>query len=141
MLGHSLQNVVPSPTANGRRSGGSVNRSFWVIAGTLCVAGVIVNGYVLSKRRRAESQFAEQVALAKAESDRIRAEVVLPSIRKMPARENFAGALQSFGLSPAEVNDATTAAKHAFNFRQLRAGNSITVGRSVEGTQIGRAHV
>ena len=31
------------------------------------------------------------------------------------------------------MNDATAAAQRAYNLRQLRAGNSITVGRSVEG--------
>lgn len=110
-----------------------MNRSFWVIAGFLCLAGVIVDGYALNKRQQANNAFAEQVALAKAESERIRAEVVLPSVRRMASRENFAGALQGFGLSPAEVNDATAAAQQAFNLRQLRAGNAITVGRSVEG--------
>jgi murein DD-endopeptidase MepM/ murein hydrolase activator NlpD len=52
----------------------------------------------------------------------------------MPRGENFAGVLQQFGLSASEVNDATAAAQRAYNLRQLRAGNSITVGRSVEGT-------
>jgi len=52
----------------------------------------------------------------------------------MPRGENFAGALQEFGLSASEVNDATAAAQRAYNLRQLRAGNAISVGRSVEGT-------
>jgi murein DD-endopeptidase MepM/ murein hydrolase activator NlpD len=92
-----------------------------------------VDGYALAKRRQADHELERQAALAKAESDRIRAEVVLPSARRMPSGENFAGALQGFGLSPAEVNDATAAAQRAYNLRQLRAGNAITVGRSVEG--------
>jgi len=74
------------------------------------------------------------VELAKAESERIRAEVVLPTAKNMPRGENFAGALQEFGLSASEVNDATAAAQRAYNLRQLRAGNAISVGRSVEGT-------
>jgi len=86
------------------------------------------------KRRLAESEFQLQVELARAEADRIRAEVVLPRAKSMPRGENFAGALQQFGLSASEVNDATAAAQRAYNLRQLRAGNSITVGRSVEGT-------
>lgn len=111
-----------------------MNRSFWVIAGTLCLAGVVVDGYTLHKHFQANQEFEKQVELAKTESERIRAEVVLPSARKMPSGENFAGALQRFGLSPEEVNDATAAAQRAYNLRQLRAGNAITVGRSVEGT-------
>jgi len=92
-----------------------------------------VDGYAIYRRRQTNREFEQNVALAKAESDRIRAEVILPRARKMPSGENFAGALQGFGLTPDEVNDATTAAQHAYNLRQLRAGNSITVGRSVEG--------
>jgi murein DD-endopeptidase MepM/ murein hydrolase activator NlpD len=97
------------------------------------VAGVAVDGYALHQRREIDNQFQQQVDLARAESERIRAEVVLPSARKMPSGENFAGALQGFGLTPTEVTDATAAAQRAYNLRQLRAGNSITVGRSVEG--------
>ncbi len=104
-----------------------------VAAGVLLVAGVFVDGYALFKRRQIDNEFQRQVALARAESDRIRAEVVLPSARKMPSDEHFADALQQFGLSPAEVTNATAAAQQAYNLRQLRAGNPITVGRSVEG--------
>jgi len=117
-----------------KRSGGSVKRSFWVILAVLCVIGATADGYAIRKRRQIENEFEQQVALAKAESDRIRAEVVLPSPGKMSSGENFAGALQHFGLSPNEVNDATAAAQRAYNLRQLRAGNAITIGRSVEGT-------
>ena len=97
------------------------------------IAGLAVDGYAIHKRREIENQFQQQVELARVEGERIRAEVVLPSARKMPSGENFAGALHGFGLTAAEVNDATAAAQRAYNLRQLRAGNSITVGRSVEG--------
>lgn len=110
-----------------------MRRSFWVVVAAVVVAGVAVDGYAVGKRRQSNNQFQQQVELARAESDRIRAEVVLPSARKMPSGENFAGALQGFGLTPAEVNNATAAAQRAYNLRQLRAGNSITIGRSVEG--------
>jgi len=98
------------------------------------VAGAIVDGRAILERRAAEREFQNQVELAKAESERIRAEVVFAQARKMPRGENFAGALQQFGLSVDEVNDATAAAQRAYNLRQLRAGNSMSVGRSVEGT-------
>ena len=111
-----------------------MKRIIWVILAFLFVIGATVDGYAVYQRRQTGKEFERQVALAKAESDRIRAEVVLPSARKMPSGENFAGALQRFGLSPAEVTDATAAAQRAYNLRQLRAGNSIIVGRSVEGT-------
>ena len=97
-------------------------------------AGAVVDGLAILKRRAAEEEFQRQVELAKLESDRIRAEMVLASARNMPRGGNFASALQEFGLSAAEVNDATEAAQRAYNLRQIRAGNAITVGRSVEGT-------
>jgi murein DD-endopeptidase MepM/ murein hydrolase activator NlpD len=100
----------------------------------LVVAGTIVDGRAILERRAAEREFQNQVELAKAESERIRAEVVFAQAKKMPRGENFAGALQQFGLSANEVNDATAAAQRAYNLRQLRAGNSMSVGRSVEGT-------
>ena len=100
----------------------------------LLAVGAIVDGRAILKRLAAENEFQREVELAKAEGDRIRAEVVLPSAKNMPRGENFAGALQQFGLSATEVNDATAAAQGAYNLRQLRAGNAITVGRSVEGT-------
>jgi murein DD-endopeptidase MepM/ murein hydrolase activator NlpD len=100
----------------------------------LLAAGTIVDGRAIRKRRAGEQEFQNQVALAKAESERIRAEVVLAQAKRMPRGENFAGALQQFGLSVNEVNDATAAAQRAYNLRQLRAGNPVSVGRSVEGT-------
>jgi murein DD-endopeptidase MepM/ murein hydrolase activator NlpD len=111
-----------------------VNRAWWILVGVLLVAGTIVDGHAILERRTAEREFQNQVELAKAESERIRAEVVFAQAKKMPRGENFAGALQQFGLSVNEVNDATAAAQRAYNLRQLRAGNSMSVGRSVEGT-------
>lgn len=105
-----------------------------IIVGVLLAAGAIVDGRAIQKRRAAEDEFQRQAEQAKQESDRIRAEVVLPRAKSMPRGENFAGALQEFGLSATEVIYATAAAQRAYNLRQLRAGNAITVGRSVEGT-------
>jgi murein DD-endopeptidase MepM/ murein hydrolase activator NlpD len=105
-----------------------------IFVGVLVVAGTIVDGRAILERRAGEREFQNQVELAKAESERIRAEVVFAQAKKMPRGENFAGALQQFGLSVNEVNDATAAAQRAYNLRQLRAGNSMSVGRSVEGT-------
>jgi murein DD-endopeptidase MepM/ murein hydrolase activator NlpD len=96
-------------------------------------AGALVNTQALRQRWEAEQEFRNQVALARAEADRIRSETVLPTTRRLPSGENFAGALEKFGLSADEAAGATTAAQRAFNLRQLRAGNTITVGRSIEG--------
>jgi len=110
-----------------------VKRGFWVIAAISLTLGAIVDGFALQKRWAAEREYQHQVVVAIEEGARIRAEVVLASTAKLHPRENFAGELQRFGLTPAEASDATAAAQRAWNLRLLRAGNSITVGRSVEG--------
>lgn len=97
-------------------------------------AGILVDGYAIRQRLQLEKELVQEVTLARAEAERIRAQVVLPTAKKMPQGENFAGALAEFGLSAEEAMQATAAAQVAFNLRQLRAGNTITVGRSVEGS-------
>ena len=111
-----------------------MKRGFLLILVVLLCAGAVVDSYALRQRWASDKGFQQQVERAKTESDRIRAEVVLPRARKMPSGENFAGVLQGLGLNAVEVNQATAAAQRAYNLRQLHAGNSITVGRSVEGT-------
>lgn len=101
--------------------------------GFLLAVGAAVDGYALRQRRGVEKEFQNQVTLARAEAERIRAQVVLPTASKLPAGENFAAALQKIGLSSQEAGEATAAAGRAFNLRQLRAGNPLVVGRSVEG--------
>jgi len=110
-----------------------VDRRFLVAVGILLAAGVVVNGYALHSRSEAAKELAAQVHLAEFDAARYREQVVVPTAEKMSAGENFSGALQKLGLSPEQVNEATAAAQQAFNLRQLRAGNTLTVGRSLEG--------
>ncbi len=110
-----------------------MNRRLLIVAGILLLAGVVWDGYALRRREATATEFSRQVELAKADAEKIRAQVVVPTTQKMLSGENFAGALQKLGLSAEQVNEATAAAGHAFNMRQLRAGNTLTVGRSLEG--------
>lgn len=96
-------------------------------------AGILVNGFIFRQRREIEKTFQNEVVLAHADAERIRAQVILPTTQRLPRGQNFAGVLQGFGLSAEEAAEATVAAQHAFNLRQLRAGNPIIVGRSVVG--------
>ncbi len=113
--------------------GEKLSRGFLIVVGLIVLAGLAVDGHIVQQRRAIDQEFQEQVAEARAEAERIRAQVVLPVANKLPKGENFAVALQRFGLSSQEAGEATTAAQHAFNLRQLRAGNTLVVGRSVEG--------
>ena len=100
----------------------------------LLTAGIAVDGYAIRKNVIAGKESQRQMELAKAECARMRAELVLPTAKTMHNGENFAGMLAQFGLSATEAAEATVAAQRAFNLRQVRAGNTITVGRSVEGS-------
>jgi murein DD-endopeptidase MepM/ murein hydrolase activator NlpD len=115
-------------------SGGIVNRRFLFLVLFVCAAGAATLGYVFQRRITTATEFDHQLKLAKDEAQRIREQVILPTEKRVPAGENFAAALQKFGLSAEEAANASAAAQHAFNLRQVRAGNTITVGRSVEGT-------
>jgi murein DD-endopeptidase MepM/ murein hydrolase activator NlpD len=90
-------------------------------------------GYVFRARLDAVAALQTQTQLAREEAARVRAQTVVPTENRVPARQNFVTALQKFGLSPADAASASAAAQRAFNLRQVRAGNTITVNRSVDG--------
>ncbi|MGO9842002.1 MAG: hypothetical protein ACLPZF_12535, partial [Candidatus Acidiferrales bacterium] len=108
-----------------------MSRGFLCAFVAVVLIGVAVDGHVLRQRREVEKEFQNQVTQARAEAERIREQIVLPTANKLPAGRNFAMALQRFGLSSQEAGAATVAAERAFNLRQLRAGNPVIVGRSV----------
>ncbi len=110
-----------------------MNRRFIIVVLLVCAAGAATLGYVFQKRLATAVEFDHQVELAKEEAARIREQVILPTEKRVAAGQNFAAALEKFGLSAEEAANASAAAQHAFNLRQVRAGNTITVGRSVEG--------
>src|SRR5277367_128826 len=85
-------------------------------------------------RLAASAEFEQQVRLGQQVAAQIREQMILPTEKRVLARDNFTSALEKFGLSHQEASRASAAAQHAFNLRQVRAGNTITVGRSVEGT-------
>jgi murein DD-endopeptidase MepM/ murein hydrolase activator NlpD len=104
-----------------------------IAIGILLSGGGLLIGYTLHRRAQAIKELARQEDLAKEDAERYREHVVVPTAQRMTLGENFAGALQKLGLSQEQVNEATTAAGRAFNLRQVRAGNTLTVGRSMEG--------
>jgi murein DD-endopeptidase MepM/ murein hydrolase activator NlpD len=111
-----------------------VNRRFLFLVLIVCAAGSAVCLYVFQQRLATSAEFDRQVKLANEEAKRIREEIILPTEQKVPSGGNFVAALEKFGLSAEEAANASVAAQRTFNLRQVRAGNTITVGRSVEGT-------
>jgi len=110
-----------------------VNRRFIFVVLFVCAAGAVTLGFVFKQRLVAADEYDRQVRLAQEEAKRMREQVILPQNQTVSAGQNFMAALQKFGLSAEEAAGASAAAQRAFNLRQLRAGNTITVGRSVEG--------
>ena len=113
--------------------GGKVHRRFLIVLFAVLTVGIASLGVVFHQKKIAQLEFQKQVELAQADAARIRAEAVFLTENRIPAGENFVAALQRAGLTPIEASDASIAAQRAFNLRQVRAGNSITVNRTVEG--------
>jgi murein DD-endopeptidase MepM/ murein hydrolase activator NlpD len=111
-----------------------VNRRFLIVMVIMMMAGAGVLGYTFRQRLATTAEYDHQVKLTLAETARLRKELILPTEKRVPAGEDFVAALEKLGLTPEEASNASSAAQHAFNLRQVRAGNTITVGRSVEGT-------
>jgi murein DD-endopeptidase MepM/ murein hydrolase activator NlpD len=110
-----------------------VNRRFAIVLVMMLCFGTGVLAYVFRMRLAASGEFQRQVKLSQEEAAWIRSQIILPTEKRVLARDNFTSALEKFGLSHQDAANASSAAQHAFNLRQVRAGNTITVGRSVEG--------
>lgn len=89
--------------------------------------------YVFRLRLEAAREFERQAKLARDSAARVHSQMILPVASSVRAGDNFAAALEKFGLSHEAAAQASAAAQQAFNLRRVRAGNTITVGRSVEG--------
>ena len=114
-------------------AGAALSKGFVAVSLLVLLSGGAALARIFQLRVRASAEFARQIELASAEARRIRQSIVVPTDEPVRAGENFAAALEKLGLTQQEAADATAAAQQAFNLRQLRAGNTLTVGRSVEG--------
>ena len=110
-----------------------MNRRFVMMLVILLCFGAGALAYVFRMRLAASAEFRHQVKLGQEEAAWIRSQIILPTEKRVLARDNFTSVLEKFGLSHQDAANASSAAQHAFNLRQVRAGNTITVGRSVEG--------
>ena len=110
-----------------------MNRRFILVLVGVCLAGGATLAYAFQQRLKTTAELDHEIGLAKQEAATIRENTVVPTDQRVRAGENFSAALQKFGLSAEEAAGASAAAQRTFNLRQVRAGNTITVGRSVEG--------
>jgi murein DD-endopeptidase MepM/ murein hydrolase activator NlpD len=110
-----------------------VSRTFLLSVVAVLLAGSALLAHIFGQRSRAAQEWNRQVLLARNEAERIRRSIVVPQDYAVHRGENFAAALEQLGLTEDQAQNATAAAERAFDLRQLRAGNSLTVGRSLEG--------
>lgn len=110
-----------------------MNRKFVFAVVAVLLAGGATLAYAFEQRLKTTASWDREVSLAGETAAAIRKNKVVPTDQRVRSGENFSTVLQKFGLSPQEAAGASAAAQHAFNLRQVRAGNTITVGRSVEG--------
>lgn len=126
--------VAADPQHGAERHWGlPLSKGFLAAALVVLLSGGSALAYIFEKRVEASTEWERQVALANDETERIRQNIVVPTGKRVPAGESFVVALQKLGLTLQEAVEATSAAQQAFNLRQLRAGNTLTIGRSVEG--------
>jgi murein DD-endopeptidase MepM/ murein hydrolase activator NlpD len=104
---------------------------FLVLLATTLVAGAIL--YKLRSRQVAALEHQQEIRLEPTEIAAERQPTVIPTEQRMPGGQNFTKTLQKLGLTKSEANNVSVAAQHAFNLRQVRAGNSITINRSADG--------
>ncbi len=99
----------------------------------LALAGAGFAKYSFDQRMASDARFADEVERARIEAHRIQTEVIFYSSKVVPSRESFAALLQDIGISQAGVGRAVASAQRVFDLRHVRAGNSVSIGRSVLG--------
>ena len=110
-----------------------MNRRFLILVVVLLALGAGTLGVAFHRRFTAEEQFVKQAALARRDAERIRAQVVLYSERRVPARVSFSDSLRRMGIDQLAAAGITGSAQSVYDLRHLRAGNRLAVGRSVVG--------
>ena len=97
------------------------------------VAGAVCIGASYKVRRAAEEHVSLEADLARDEARRIQNNIVVFSEKIVPPRHPFNAVLQDLGITPEDAARLTASAQSVFDLRHLRAGNTLSVGRSVLG--------
>jgi murein DD-endopeptidase MepM/ murein hydrolase activator NlpD len=102
----------------------------WVV---LLIVGVVCVFGSYRMRRAAEAQFSAQSGSVGETARQIQNEVVIFSEKIVPPRHPFNAVLRDLGITSANAARLTASAQSVFDMRHLRAGNSVSIGRSVMG--------
>jgi len=112
-------------------TGKNLGRAIFWPAFLAIAAGCV--GVSYRARFSAEKKVSAQASLAATEAARIQQQVVLFTKMVVPSRVPFAAFLQRVGIDAATAARVVTSALPVFDFRHVRAGNQLTIGRSVLG--------
>src|SRR5277367_1690535 len=102
----------------------------WIVL--LAVGGICI-GASYRARMTAEQQVSEQASLASQEARHMQQEIVIFSEKIVLPRHPFNAILQELGINSENAARLTASAQSVFDLRRLRAGNKLSVGRSVMG--------
>jgi murein DD-endopeptidase MepM/ murein hydrolase activator NlpD len=102
----------------------------WIML--LAVGGICI-GASYRARMAAEQQMAVQAEYASQEARHMQQEIVIFSEKIVPPRHPFNAILQELGINSENAARLTASAQSVFDLRRLRAGNKLSVGRSVMG--------
>jgi murein DD-endopeptidase MepM/ murein hydrolase activator NlpD len=103
---------------------------FWL---ALIAAGAAFVGWTFQQRNSIEQQISAQAALAHVEAVSTQEKLILFTERIVPPRLPFNALLEAMGIHASTASRIAAAAQPVFNLRQVRAGNQLSVGRSVFG--------
>ncbi len=112
-------------------TGKNLGRAIFWPAFLAVAAGCV--GISYHARFLAENKISAQASLAATEAKRIQQQVVLYTEMAVPSRVPFASFLQKAGIDGGTVANMVASAKSVFDFRHVRAGNQVKIGRSVFG--------
>ena len=101
--------------------------------GVLLVAAGATIAYSIHMRSTAEVQFTREISASHVETHRIQDQVVVFTDKIVPPGHPFNALLQDLGLAPDLASRAVASAQSVFDLRHLRAGNQLSVGRTVMG--------
>jgi murein DD-endopeptidase MepM/ murein hydrolase activator NlpD len=113
--------------------GKGLSRLLRALCVLLLLAALGALAWTISLRRASEFELSRQAALAADVAAQIQRTVVLFFHGRVHSGQIFSGALAEMGIAPGAIGGILAAARPVFDFRHLRAGNELSVGRSVMG--------
>jgi murein DD-endopeptidase MepM/ murein hydrolase activator NlpD len=108
----------------------AVRVALWCV---LIVAAAATILYSMRVRSAAEADLSSEIAASHVETHRFQDNVVVFTDKIVPAGHPFNALLQDLGMAPELAARAVASAQSVFDLRHLRAGNQLSVGRTVMG--------